>query len=110
MNGANRHLMVTEHLSEKTLMVLKNETTPEEIVCRQAEGVPAPLCCAVPLTDAEYAARSDRIRAAGERARSRFPTHCPRCGYGGHLGPVPTFSTPDGWSCGACGHSWSEQP
>lgn len=62
-------------------MVLKNDTTTEEIVCRQSEGIPPPFCCQEPMTDELWAERTARLQAAGERARATFPTACPRCGH-----------------------------
>ena len=56
-----------------------------------------PFCCQNgPLSDAEWAARRERIRVAETQVRAKLPRICPYCGS---ADIVPSFEPLDGWEC-----------
>jgi hypothetical protein len=68
----------------------------ERPVCTGGEP---PTCCQPPLTEAELAARAERIDALMAEIRARMPRHCPDCG--GKIAPLWRQGAPV-WQCDDC--------
>lgn len=63
-------------------------------------GAP-PTCCQPPMTEAEIAARNERIDALMAEIRARMPRRCPSCSSDAIC---PLFwRGVDVWGCSVCG-------
>lgn len=67
-------------------------------------GEPPTCCHPEPLTDEQWRARGDQVKAAHAAAMARQPKACPNCGSDDI---VPSF-VGDTWACNDCPNVFEE--